>query len=40
VRQKTHAPIAQAKYLRHTTSAIVVEQAHYFAFADLAGLAR
>src|SRR5258708_39407088 len=35
VRQETDATIAQAEYLRHTTSAVVVEQSHHFAFAEV-----
>ena len=27
--------IAQAEHLRHTTSAVVVEQSHHFAFAEM-----
>ncbi len=35
VRQESHATIAQAEHLCCATRAIVVEQAHYFAFAEM-----
>src|SRR5438876_7663146 len=35
VRQETHATVAQAEHLPHTTSAVVVEQSHHFAFAEM-----
>src|SRR2546427_633041 len=35
VRQETHATIAQAEHFPRTTRAIVVEQAHHFAFAEM-----
>src|SRR5437899_5452740 len=35
VRQKTHATITQAEHVGRPTRAVVVEQAHHFAFAEM-----
>src|SRR5437899_12964149 len=35
MRQETHATIAQAKHVGRATRAVVVEQAHHFAFAEM-----